>query len=464
MATSYDVRIWKVEAYKGQRGTTYTARWRVGTKTFRATFATAAAADAFRAELLTAQRKGEPFDIATGRPASWARREAVRNWYDFACEFVDSKWPHVSPHHRKNTAETLMLVTVALLKAKPERPKEIRHVLRNFGFNSASREAAPANVAALLAWVRRNSPNLEVWDREATAATVFATLSLNLDGTAASASTLYRHRAVLYNALGYAAKRKLISTNPLSEFKIRKDRAKATTAVDRRSLVNHAQAQKLLAAARTRRKNGAALHAFFATLYYAGLRPEEATQLHVEDLALPPADTAGGWGELTFSNAAPEIDKQWTDTGERHESRGLKGRAEGESRRVPVHPTLARILREYIAAPNPGRRAPMAPLKPGDRLFSGDRGGYLAAVTYRRAWADARAAALEQHEAASLLGKTPYDLRHTCLTTWLNAGVPAAQVAAWAGNSVRILLATYINCVDGGDDDLKRKISQALPD
>ena len=116
------------------------------------------------------------------------------------------------------------------------------------------------------------------------------------------------------------------------------------------------------------------------------------------------------------------------------------------------------------ASPNPARRAPTEALKPGDRLFSGDRGGYLAAVTYRRAWADARTDVLRPHEASSLLGKTPYDLRHTCPTTRLNAGVPAAQVAAWAGNSVRILLTTYINCVDGGDDDLKRRIKDALPD
>lgn len=250
----------------------------------------------------------------------------------------------------------------------------------------------------------------------------------------------------------------------LGEFNIRKDKAKATTAVDRRSLVNPAQAQELLNAVRRRRRNGVALHAFFATLYYAGLRPEEATQLHVEDLTLPPVDMPGEWGELVFSNAAPEIDKQWTDPGERHERRGLKGRAHGKSRRVPVHPTLARVLRDHIASPNPTRLVPAEPLKPDDRLFSGDRGGYLAAVTYRRAWADARTDVLKPHEASSLLGKTPYDLRHTCLTTWLNAGVPAAQVAAWAGNSVRILLATYINCVDGGDDDLKRRIKDALPE
>ncbi len=34
----------------------------------------------------------------------------------------------------------------------------------------------------------------------------------------------------------------------------------------------------------------------------------------------------------------------------------------------------------------------------------------------------------------------PYDLRHAAMSTWLNGGVPAAQVAEWAGHSVEVLL------------------------
>jgi hypothetical protein len=103
------------------------------------------------------------------------------------------------------------------------------------------------------------------------------------------------------------------------------------------------------------------------------------------DVILPPADAPDEWGELSFSNAAPEIAKQWNDTRVRREARRLKRRAEGESRNVPVHPRLARILRDYIASPNPTRKTPAPPLNPDDRLFNGDRGGYIADVTYRRA-------------------------------------------------------------------------------
>lgn len=37
----------------------------------------------------------------------------------------------------------------------------------------------------------------------------------------------------------------------------------------------------------------------------------------------------------------------------------------------------------------------------------------------------------------------PYDLRHTALSLWLEAGIPVAQVAAWAGNSAQTVFQHY---------------------
>ena len=56
------------------------------------------------------------------------------------------------------------------------------------------------------------------------------------------------------------------------------------------------------------------------------------------------------------------------------------------------------------------------------------------------------------------LGRRVYDLRHTCLTNWLNDGVPPAQVAEWAGNSVPVLLAICARCISGQLGDLKQRI------
>ena len=37
----------------------------------------------------------------------------------------------------------------------------------------------------------------------------------------------------------------------------------------------------------------------------------------------------------------------------------------------------------------------------------------------------------------------PYDLRHTAISRWLEAGVPVAQVALWAGNSAEVIWKHY---------------------
>ncbi len=59
------------------------------------------------------------------------------------------------------------------------------------------------------------------------------------------------------------------------------------------------------------------------------------------------------------------------------------------------------------------------------------------------------------------IGKRVYDNRHTRLTKWLNDGIPPAQVAEWAGNSVPVLLATYARCVEGQLPDLKKRLEAA---
>ena len=49
-----------------------------------------------------------------------------------------------------------------------------------------------------------------------------------------------------------------------------------------------------------------------------------------------------------------------------------------------------------------------------------------------------------------------YDLRHACLSTWLNGGVFPTQVAGWAGHGVDVLLRIYTKCVVGQDELAKR--------
>ncbi|MFI1562992.1 hypothetical protein ACH4ZX_07945 [Streptomyces sp. NPDC020490] len=112
---------------------------------------------------------------------------------------------------------------------------------------------------------------------------------------------------------------------------------------------------------------------------------------------------------------------------------------------VPAHPALTRVLRQHIEDEQ---------LQPGDLLFQGEFGGLLAGSVIRRAWRSARKAVLPAHVYDSPTGRRVYDNRNTRPTKWLNDGIPPAQVAEWAGNSVAVLLATYARCVDGQLPDL----------
>jgi integrase len=104
----------------------------------------------------------------------------------------------------------------------------------------------------------------------------------------------------------------------------------------------------------------------------------------------------------------------------------------------------------------------LSPPAPDGRVFTGIHGGELASITYRRAWDKARSTALPPAEYASPLARRVYDLRHACVSTWLNGGVPPAQAAEWAGHSVAVLLRVYAKCIDGQDQIAKRRIEDAL--
>ncbi|MCG5220240.1 site-specific integrase [Streptosporangium soli] len=120
---------------------------------------------------------------------------------------------------------------------------------------------------------------------------------------------------------------------------------------------------------------------------------------------------------------------------------------------MPCAPELVAILRAHLKEHGTG---------PGGRVFHGVQGDVLATCTIQKVWARARKDALTAEDHGSPLAKRPYDLRHACLSTWLNAGVPAKQVADWAGNSVEVLLRTYAKCLVGQDEIAMRRISEVL--
>ncbi|MEU0406760.1 tyrosine-type recombinase/integrase [Streptomyces griseorubiginosus] len=449
MDTTYNVKIWSIRVYRGKQKTSYSVRWSLDGREWRQPFDTRALADAFRSELVSATRRGEAFSLTTGRPVSHQSGASAMNWYDFAVQFADAQWHRTAGNSRKNTAKALMTATVALLRTPPVAFKgvDVRTALREFAFNTRRREEASAQVLMILKWVERNTMSMAAWEDPAKVDEVLHALGTKLDGTRAAASSVKRNRRILNVAMEYAVKHRILRTNPLPRG--RGSVPKTSNAIDKRSLLNREQAGRLLGWVRHRPRGGRRLHAFFATMYYAGARPEELVAMDVADVRLPEKEAEDQWCELLFHTAQPEVGKNWTDDGKIHEKRGLKGRAADDTRVVPGHPSLTRILREHIQTEN---------LKPGDLLFQGEKGEMLAGSVIRRAWRTARERVLTSEEFASPLGERVYDLRHTCLTNWLNDGIPPAQVAEWAGNSVPVLLAIYARCISGHLQDLKRRI------
>ena len=158
---------------------------------------------------------------------------------------------------------------------------------------------------------------------------------------------------------------------------------------------------------RAQQPSGPRLVTFFAVMYYAGLRPEEAINLAADNVILQPPDRPDDedWGELHIRSATPDAGSEWTDDGSTRELRQLKHRAEGDSRIVPTHPELTRLLRQHLA---------IFATDPDGRLFGRVRGGELPTITYWRAWTKARQTALTPAEQASPLARRPYNLRHAC--------------------------------------------------
>ena len=120
---------------------------------------------------------------------------------------------------------------------------------------------------------------------------------------------------------------------------------------------------------------------------------------------------------------------------------------------MPCHPRLAALIADHLD---------QFGIAPDGRLVRGARGGPLADSVTSQAWRAARVAALSPEDFAAGIAQRPCDLRHACVTGWLNAGVDPAQVAAWAGHSVAVLMRVYVGCIAGRDEIARRRIEAAF--
>ncbi|MFI8179257.1 tyrosine-type recombinase/integrase [Actinacidiphila glaucinigra] len=451
---SLQVKIWGVRK-RPYKTPSYDVRWSVAGQVFSETFRTKGLADHYRSKLLRASHDGEEFDVESGFPDSMAEKKASLTWYEFALKYLAMKWPHAAPNTRVSINESLASVTVALLDERPGQPpaEVLRKALRNWAFvlPGPSDRELPSDIGNALHWVSKASRPLADLGDPVIARAVLDSLKLKLDGTAAAAETVRRKRRTLVNAMHYAVDLGEFSANPLAG--VRWQKPKVSSEVDPRVVANPHQARSLLCAVSYvggfRRARGRRLVGLFAAMYFGGLRPAEAVGLAETDLTLP----ATGWGSALLHRTRPSVGKLWTDSGESHDDRGLKNRPAEDVRRVPIPPHLVAIFREHLDTFG---------VASDGRLFFSESGGVVSSSSYYRAWQEARLLALPPAVAASPLARRPYDLRHSALSTWLNAGVDATEVAERAGNSVEVLLGRYAKCIDGRQDVANRRIEDLL--
>ena len=329
---SYDVRFWKIEVRKG-RPSPYRVRWVVAGQQFSDSFRTMGLAESFRAQLMTAARKGEGFDPETGLPESLMRKLSDISFLDHAREFTAFAWPEAAAKSRVSIVETLTRVVPVIVRdvqGAPD-PGVLRGALRK-SLNQGTHAGDPDDAEArALAWIARASRPLSALEDESVICDVLDALATLLDGKPAAPDYFARRRRVLHRVLVYAVRKKRLAENPLSKNNLPQGWTaprKPEEVLDPRSVGSPALIAAMLAeCGQVGRRQGPRFSAFFGCMYYAMMRPSEVAALTRDGCDLPDA----GWGYLTFADSSPAAGKAYTDHGGVHEHRGLKGRTSGRA-------------------------------------------------------------------------------------------------------------------------------------
>ncbi|MGJ7878333.1 tyrosine-type recombinase/integrase [Streptomyces rochei] len=463
---TYDVDIWSIRKRAG-RPKPWELRWRVGERPHSRSFKLKPQADGRRAELMAALRDQQQFDEETGLPARELMALTSPSWYEHATEYVLMKWPRAAAKHRASIAESLAVVTPALVTTKrgAPRPSVLRDALYQWAFRAVRgsdgtwvprhlAEEPPAEILTALEWVAARSIKVKDLEDPALLRPALEAISLRLDGGKAAENTARRKRMVLSNVLRYTVEEKgLLASNPLP--RVDWTPPESDDEIDFRYVPDPRLARALLGAVRDSGPRGQHLHAFFGCLYYAAMRPGEIVALTESDCTLPPnsADAVQEWGELLLGESCPEVGGGWTDEGTSYEKRGLKRRKQGATRTVPIPPVLVHLLRQHIERYGTADDG---------RLFRASRGGRVPSTEYCDIWERARKVVLSAREVRTGLAAVPYSLRHAGVSLWIKSGVDPAEVAARAGHSITVLYRFYAKILKGGSEHANRLIERGL--
>lgn len=455
MKPTHQVRFWEIktlkpDAHGKRRKRPYGVRWVTGGREHSEWFTTKALAKSHLGKLVQAANQGEAFDITTGLPQSLYRDAHAPTLLQVAREFLGEVWPDMSPSSRDRLVCGLAVAVQGFLDSEPDTdPALVRRTLTTVVLPPHCAALAPSDEQVRIAgWLTEHSRKVAELVDDVEVTRLGRKLGERLDGRKAAVTTIDTRKGALVQALSYAVTRSYVSDNPFKNMSL--SRFRSGIAIDPGVVVNPAQARALLAAvtyARPRGTNPSWLP-FFATLYYAGMRPSEARMLAEHDCDLP----AKGWGELVLPGSLSSTAARYNG-GQIFEARSLKHRADGVTRRVPIPPELVRILSAHIDQ--------IGTAEDG-RLFRGNGGGPVPSASYTDIWRLARPYGLAPRQVASPLARRPYDLRHAAVSSWIAAGVALPEVAKRAGHTVQMLTAVYAKVIYGASDQMNQRIEAFL--
>ena len=197
----------------------YRVRWKVAGRLYRRSFTTKTLADAFRAQLMDAARKGERFSTRTGLPQWLSLHEREVSCYEHARQFLVATWPTAAAKSRISFLETLSVALPVLTREIAGEPDQgvLRHALRHaLNQNPHARPPDDAELRAL-AWLERASLPISALDDPSVVSELLDVLSRKLDGTPAAPDYYSRRRRVMHRVLSYAVRKKRLDVNPLGK-------------------------------------------------------------------------------------------------------------------------------------------------------------------------------------------------------------------------------------------------------
>jgi integrase len=415
----------------------YRVKWRIDGRDRTRSLKTRAEAERFRRLLLDAVAAGVPFDAATGEPASWSSEAPT--WFAWSQQWLELKWRQWAGTTRRSGVETLVSIAPLMVPANaPAPPAGLVEWLRSDGYlpSPDGRDDPPA-------WLTRWSLPLD----EITPADVervLTAITTRQDGQPVSAAVARRRKNTLGAVLRAAVRRDLIDRNPMDRIEWRAPSRDLT--VDVGTVPSVTDVLRIVDHVVGRGGRAERYAALFACVGLAGMRPSEAISLRGDDLELPKS----GWGRARLSGATTEPGAQYTDSGERWEAKGLKHRATGSKRDVPLPPPLVQHLRRHLELLE----------DPDGLLFLNAQGRPMTASNYSEVWHRARVAVWSDDD--HLAAATLYDLRHAAATMMLQAGVPAAEVARRLGHSMDVLMRVYAGVVREEQDRSNELIDAEL--